>query len=154
MKKFFLRIVTFFSLIIADLAGWVRDNAAPALHVTDAIKKMLDDPALDIVTALTATRIDDVFLDKARDLLHAAVSVLSATDTCMKKPTPEEQLACFIDRLRNYPPELRSAVLHKLASWIARNWSKENGLTEAEADAAIQLTYMKRKHDSERQRKA
>ena len=95
---------------------------------------------MDIITAITPTKVDDSLLYKLRKGLDVATSVLNINSTCNQSDL-SERLVCFIHQLKHISPELRDAVYSKMASKIA-SVLDDAELDSSDYDTLVQLQYV------------
>lgn len=140
--KVFQRI----KLLAATIASFFSRNFAhinEVLDVVDFVKDAVDNPAVDVLAALTG-RLSPMLLAKIREALTVAVDTLSLTVACTKETDEAAKIACFIKALRKLSPAMRSAVYGKLATLTTMHLS-DYRFTQAEADTFTQLAYADRK---------
>jgi len=147
MKKFFQKVSLFFKTFFSKVAKFFTEEGPEILRFLNAVKAVVDNPALSLAVAASKNQIDDLILFELRRWLGRAVDIMEIKLECGAKPTLEQKITCFVEHLRNCPPEIRNALYHKTASIIAREKAREQGvkLTTSEVDTLIQLEYSKLK---------
>lgn len=132
--KIFKKISGLLSSAVSML-GNVGSVIAPAVHVVNVLKTVVNNPALDLVTELTKTGIDDAILKKLRVALNTIPAKLELS------PTNGNEL---VTALRDMKPTMQNMVYSKTASLLAQSLTGGK-LTEAEADTLVQLAYAQHK---------
>lgn len=132
--KLFKKISGLLSSAVSML-GNVGGVIAPAVHVVNVLKAVVNNPALDLVTELTKTGIDDAVLKKLRVALNTIPAKLELS------PTNGNEL---VTALRDMKPTMQNMVYSKTASLLAQSLTGGK-LTEAEADTLVQLAYAQHK---------
>lgn len=107
----------------------IREYADVALRVTTKIKQVLDSGIVVTITDITPTDIDN----NVREQLSRCIGILNQW---LAVQTLQEA----IEKLREYDPKLRNAVLIKLASEITACLDN-NTLKESDYDVAVQASY-------------
>jgi hypothetical protein len=142
--KLFLKVRTWLLMVMSTIGGFFREWADPALLVTSAIKGVIDNPAFTNLTEITPQQWDNILLERTRAALLVAVELLELSKECSKKETDQETIACFIRSLAAKSPQIRNAVLSKLAALIAQDLS-EGQINESQADWMVQTRYWSKK---------
>jgi hypothetical protein len=140
--KIFQRI----KLLAATIASFFSRNFShinEVLDVVDFIKEAVNNPAFDLLAAITG-RLSPALLAQIREALAVSVDTLSLTVACTKEPDEAAKIACFIKALRKLSPAMRAAVYGKLATLTTMHLS-DYKFTQAEADTFTQLAYADRK---------
>lgn len=141
--KFFQRI----KLLAATVASFFKQNFEhidKVLTVVDIVKAAADNPAFDLLAALSEQGWSANLLGKIRQALTVAMDTLSLTAACNKEPDEALKIVCFLRTLRKFTPAMRAAVYSKLATLVTMHLS-DYTLTQAEADTFTQLAYADRK---------
>lgn len=105
--------------ILQQFDEYLDEHIDTALYVTTALKKFLSSPAGDIITALIPGNLDNVIRQHLLAALENAIDTLQITDKCRKHEDIADKLLCLAEELRQRSPELRDALLHRLASLVA-----------------------------------
>ncbi len=111
MRKKIRRLVQHFD-------EYVEAHAETALQITTALKEMLESPAADVVTLLIPGEADDLLKRHMITALEKAVVTLTAMNTCGGEGDINARIRCLIAELAKAAPEVKDALLHKLASLI------------------------------------
>jgi len=143
--KFLRRIFAFLKMFLGSVAREIRDNVENAIFFVQIVKKVVDNPALDLITGLTATPVDNRVLAKLRKALPKVIAGLVVVDG-LKGKKEREAFALIIEAIRALHPNLRNAVYLKIASQLAQMLSGD--LKESEADTLTQIVYAELKHDN------
>ena len=105
--------------ILQQFDEYLDEHIDLALSVTTALKKFLASPAADIITALIPGDVDNVIRQHLLVALEKATDTLLITDKCRQHDDMGDKLLCLAEELRQRSPELRDALLHRLASLVA-----------------------------------
>lgn len=123
----------------------VREIASRSLHITTAIKTILDNPATDILTAIIPGTWDDKLKQIAVNALNEAIPYLQVVDKCKQHTEIGPMLQCWIEEVQQMPKHARNAMLHKLAALLTSimdgSERKQN-----EYDYYIQMLYSSNKY--------
>lgn len=149
MKKFFQKVAAWFKNLGQNINEFLQTHVEPAINFLQVIKTIVDNPALDFITAATKTKVDDNLLPKLRLALSTAIDVLEVQLSCGAEASVEDKIACYIEYLRGLPPEVRKAMYHKTASVIARITGKEFDLDKSEVDYWVQHVYTQIKNNNQ-----
>lgn len=106
---------------LAQFDQFVDEHAETALKISTALKNVLTSPAADVLTALIPGEADDIIRKHLVAALEQAIGVLTITEQCRQHTDLGERLKCFAQHLSAQSPELRDALLHKLASILTAN---------------------------------
>lgn len=88
--------------------------------VTEAIKKFVDSPTADVLTAIIPGDVDDKIKDLLRAKLPTILTELKLADSCSGLTDPNEIVACAITTLQQLDGDIKSAFLHNLSVLIAQ----------------------------------
>lgn len=87
--------------------------------IVENIKKFVDSPDADIITALIPGDIDDKIKDLLRDKLPVILTELKLADSCTGLTNQNEITACAIKTLQGMGLNTQSAFLHSISVLIA-----------------------------------
>lgn len=90
------------------------------VEVTENIKKLVDSPAADILTALIPGDADDKIKDWLRAKLPVLLTELKLADSCGELTDPGEITACAVKVLQGLEGDIKSAFLHNLSILTAQ----------------------------------
>ena len=105
--------------LLRQFDSYIDANIDTAIQVTNTLKAVLSSPVADLVTAIIPGEVDDILKAQLLKALEKAVQALLIADSCKQYSTLNEKLACFAQQLNQRDPQLRDAVLLKLASLLA-----------------------------------
>lgn len=143
--KFFKKVRAWFQRLFVNIKKFLKENVAPAIKFVNAVKAVVDNPSLDFLVALSATKLDDKILAGLRQALSKAIDIMEVQLECGSKGTDLEKILCYINWLRSLPLEQRKAMYHKTASLIARIKGGTEVLRASEVDLLVQLEYSESK---------
>lgn len=152
MKKFFQRVWGFVVKIFGGLKkveAFLREYVDDALDIANKIKALVDSPTTVILLGLLPDRLKDQAakaLAKIEPILDKTLTALGIGEDCLSKPTLLDRVACFVERLREMSPAMRSAVYQKFASTYTKLASKTDQ-PEHIVDTVVQIRYADRKNN-------
>lgn len=77
MKRLFLKATLWLSRLWSNRHRLIVEYAIPTVKFLEAVKRVVDNPALDIATELTKTKLDDLTLSVVRAWVAQAVAMLN-----------------------------------------------------------------------------
>lgn len=98
----------------------IDEYATAALNITNAIKRALESPLVDVLESIIPGDADTILKNKILQALETGIHALSIVQTCQQQATVEAKLLCFVTELRKTSPALQEAVLQKLQSILLR----------------------------------
>ena len=107
-------------VLLRQYDQFVEENVGMALEVTTALKGILSNPLTQVLTAIIPSDIDEVIRVRLVDALGKAIDVLNVVNACKGETTIEGKVLCFVDAVKKFNPAMQDALLHKLASLLAR----------------------------------
>jgi hypothetical protein len=145
---FYARIKALFLRAYNITQEWLDDHVVQILQFVQGVKTVLDNPVLEgtiealipRVTPQTFAVIDTVF-DKVIEGLQIEIACKSETDLLSK-------VKCVATYLSTLEPELKDALLSRMASWLTRLTAGDHQFTTAELDTIVQFCYAEIKHNS------
>lgn len=152
MKKIFQRVWGFVVKIFGGLKkveAFLRDHVDDALDIANKIKALVDSPTTVILLGLLPDRLKDQAekaLAKIEPILDKTLTALGIGEDCLNKPTLVDRVACFVERLRELSPAMRSAMYQKFASTytkLASNTDQPDHII----DTMVQVRYADRKNN-------
>lgn len=118
----------------------IREYASHSLHVTTVIKKALESPVADIITAIIPTNIDDKVKESLLAAINKAMPYLMVVDICKDETDTEKLVMCWIQQIKFLPKDVQNALLAKFAAKIT-GLLDNNDLRQSSYDYAIQTLY-------------
>jgi hypothetical protein len=152
MKRFFQRVWGFLVGIFGGLKkveAFLREHVDDALDIANKIKALVDSPATVILLKLLPDRLKDEAekaLAKIEPILDKTLTALGIGQDCLNKATLVDRVACFVERLRELSPAMRSAVYQKFASTYTQIASSTDQ-PEHIVDTVVQIRYADRKNN-------
>ena len=119
MKK----IIAFLTKLFNKTKYWIQRVVEPSVKTVEAIKKIIDNPVLDIITALTPFGFDDILLYKIRERLPKVLIILGHAKDCSGLENPLDVIKCAIDRIKDLHPEGKKAAYHSIAALLSNHLS-------------------------------
>ncbi len=136
MKK----ILKFLSTLFSKAKRLVENFVRPAVATVENIKKIVDNPLVDIVTGIIPGNIDNYIIEKIRLHLPTVLQILRISDECLKLEKPEEIINCAITKLRLYSPDEKKAAYHSIAAMLS-HYMSDKRLSWPEAVHLAQMVY-------------
>ena len=112
---------TQYKSLLRQFDSFIDAHIDTALAVTTQLENFLASPAADMLTAIIPGNLDDAIKKQLIAALEKAVEVLTIADNCKLYTDLNDKLKCFAQQLQQRDPQLREAVLQKLASLVAAN---------------------------------
>ncbi|KAA5532639.1 hypothetical protein F0919_17820 [Taibaiella lutea] len=109
---------------IKDLFDGLLPELKQAIHigvtVVENIKNVIDNPVVDILTAIIPTDIDDKVKEWLRAELPNILKKLKLVEACSDETDPNRILQCALKTLEELDGDFKSAFLHDLSILIAQ----------------------------------
>lgn len=109
---------------IKNLFDGMPEELKTAIHigviVTDNVKKFVDSPAADALTAIIPGEIDDDIKNLLRAKLPEILTELKLADSCSGLTDPAAITACAVKVLQGIAGDAQSAFLHNLSVMVAQ----------------------------------
>lgn len=123
----------------------LRHLSGPSVKIVDAIKAVVENPALDFITELTGTGVDDKILHKARLIVPALSEKLNVIHGVLDiNDKDSDAVEKFLEYLRSLNPDARTSFWVILAGEL--NVMLADGkITLAEGIAFTQLFFAERR---------
>lgn len=128
LHSFFGAIARFARGLRTQLATLTPD----VVEITSAIRALLNNPALDVITTLTPDATDNALLVAVR----GAFATLFPENAMLQKQPDVAAIGAHVKRLSKYSPDVRDAVVAKVAALVVRDRAD---LRQNEADLLVQM---------------
>lgn len=147
MKKLFIKIGNWLKSFFTESFDWLEINADYAVQAVNIVKKIINNPVVDMAVALTPTTIDDKILAAAKSYIaRAAADLLIVYNILKGSETPEEVLR----KLTNYVSGLtddQKAIFYVQLSGKVMQILADGKVTLAEAITITQYIFKKYHQD-------
>ena len=145
MKKIFQYVKDFIQKWIGISFEFVKDNSEVAVDVTNKIKKIVDSPIADILTAIIPSDLDDKVVSKLRKVLPIVLEKMAIMHGILIISTSNENtIALIIEHLQLTNKDLRADFYIRLAGEL--NVALADGeISLAEAIGLSQIIYAEKK---------
>lgn len=104
---------------IKNLFNGIDQELKTAIHISvlivENIKKFVDSPDADIISAIIPGTVDDQIKDLLRVKLPLILTELKLADSCSKLTNADEVTACAIKTLQELNGNTQNAFLHSLS---------------------------------------
>lgn len=127
-------------LLLQQFDSYLEKNVDTALQITTAIKRFLESPVADMLTAIIPGSIDDIIRRQLIYALDKSVEALAIAEHCKQYTGIDEKLKCFVSQLQQREPDMQDALLQKLASLLAGTLDG-NRLKQSLYDLFTQVKY-------------
>lgn len=119
LKSFLAKIWSTIKSLFDGMESELKTAIYISVLIVENIKKFIDSPGADILTALIPGDIDDKIKDLLRDKLPVILTELKLADNCLELTDQNEITACAIKTLQGLSDNVQSAFLHSLSVLIA-----------------------------------
>jgi hypothetical protein len=130
--------------LLNSVDEYVHENVDRAIRITNIIKGAIDSPVLMLLTKIIPGEQDEAVRLFISNALTAALDGLILTKECGGKATLQDKLLCFVNALRELHPDVREAVLFKLASLLSKHLTGTK-LSQSQIDLLVQAKYVNTK---------
>jgi hypothetical protein len=86
-----------------------------AIVAVEAIKKVIDNPLVDVFTEMTKNKIDDAIVAQARIWIPKTLAELKLSDQCAGLTDPSEIVKCAAKVLQQFSGDIKDIKLNELA---------------------------------------
>ncbi|MEB0262669.1 MULTISPECIES: hypothetical protein [unclassified Mucilaginibacter] len=115
IKSFLTKIWGTIQSLFNSIPSEIQSAVHIAVMLTENIKKFIDSPIADVLTAIIPGDIDDKIKQSLRSGLPVILSNLKLADECGNLSDPEEITKCAINTLQKLDGGLKSVYLHALS---------------------------------------
>ncbi len=140
MKKIF----SFLKNLLRNLRGLAIKFVTPSVEIVEGIKKAVESPVTDLLTAVIPGTWDNFLVARARQTLPRVLQILRISDECLKLVAADEIIKCAIDKLKLYDPDGQKASYHSIAAMLSMYLS-DHKLSWREALHLAEEVYQQRK---------
>jgi hypothetical protein len=146
MKNLIKRITAFLKRLTGKAFELLRENAGLAVRVTDNIKKLVENPAADVLTALIPGDLDAAALAALRRVLPGVSEKLALAFNIINENSKNaDVVAATIEHLRSLEPGVRSVFWLSFSAELNAALS-DGKISLAEAAALAQMIYTEKKN--------
>lgn len=139
LKKIWKAIQSIFNKIPTELQSAIHTGVA----ITENIKRFVDSPVADVLTAIIPSEIDDRIKIILRAAIPKILAELRLIDTASEKSTPEEITLQGIKTLGALTKNSKNAFFHSLSVLIA-NIASDGRLTWDDGAYVIEWYYQQK----------
>lgn len=122
MKKGWLK--NWFTKVFKGGSTVIQEHADEAVHILEIIKKVINNPAADVLVMLTKNNIDNVALDRLRQWVPQVIGIIDIMDDfnkCVLLKDPDEQLKCILANIPRLKKIKRDAFYLQLAVGLLKS---------------------------------
>lgn len=119
LKSFLAKIWTSIKNLFDDMDEELKSAVHISILVVENIKKFVDSPGTDILTAIIPGDIDDRLKNLLRAKLPLILTELKLADNCLSLTDPKQLTECAIGTLQGLSGNVQNAFLHSLSALIA-----------------------------------
>lgn len=142
MKNLLKKIKDFLAKAWGNLFFFLIDKGEVAINVTNVIKDIINNPAIDWVVALTPTAADDRVLAKAKVWVPKVANQIGLAMGILKSAEDEKDA---FEKVLNYvsqlPIEGKAIFLREFSGQLALALSDDGKISPAEMIGLVQLVY-------------
>lgn len=147
MKKLFEKIKLALLGAFGKLLDFLVDHGKVAIKVTDIVKSVIENPAIEWAIALTPNKKDDELLKKAKEIVpQIAVKVGIAMNIVSFADAETDQTVAFskvLEFVSNQLPEEGRAIFYRELSGAVAESLSDGNMSGGEAVAIVQLIFKK-----------
>jgi hypothetical protein len=147
MKKLLEKIKNALLKAFGVLLDFLVKNGEVAIKVTNTVKEIINNPAIDWVVALTPTDVDDKVLAEAKKIVPAlAVKVGLAMNIVTIAESEEDEIIAFSTVLAFVSDQLSEegkAIFYRELSGLVAESLSDGTMSGGEAVAIVQLIFKK-----------
>ena len=129
-----------FSFLQKAIPEEVKDATEKILDFTYNIKKVLNSDVAATIETLIPADWPKEFKDKVLMAIDEVLPYLQIAGECNQANTIDEGVGCWIEFLKKQHPELRNAMLMKLAQLLLKKVAGE-GMKQSQNDLIAQAVY-------------
>lgn len=119
LKSFLAKIWSTIKSLFNNMESELKSAIHISILIVENIKKFVESPGADILTALIPGDIDDRIKNLLRDKLPVILTELKLADNCEDLTNQNEITACAIKTLQGLDDSIKSAFFHSLSVLIA-----------------------------------
>lgn len=120
LKSFFMKIWETIEDFFQGLLPELKDAIRIGVTVVQNIKKVMDTPVPDVLTAIIPGDVDDKIKERIREYLPKVLVELRLANECSDLTDPNEIVTCALKTLSQIGDDYQSAFLHDLSVLIAQ----------------------------------
>lgn len=147
MKKFFRKIVSFLSMLFVDLEAWIHEHVQPSIEAVERLKKIVDSPVANIITALIPGDWDNALKEAFSQRLAKAIDAMHITADIVNEPDWTAKVIKTYQYLQTLSKPMRAAIYKKLAAELAKESGGSEKVKGHAVDLLVQMQYSKLKED-------
>lgn len=119
LKSFLTKIWKEIKNLFAGIPAELKTAIHIGVTVAENIKKFVNSPTADIITALIPGDIDDSIKNILRSKLPLILSELKLADNCQNIKDPTQLTTCAVSTLQNLEGDIKSSFLHTISILVA-----------------------------------
>ena len=116
IKRLFSNIGKMFKGLLPELKEAIHWGVV----ITDNLNNYVNNPAVDILTAIIPSEVDDNIKVKLREWLPKLLIQLKLADKCANLTDKDAIVKCAVETLQSIDGDVKSAFLHNLSILIAK----------------------------------
>jgi len=136
MKK----IINFLKKLFNKAKFYIQQFVTPAVATVESLKRFIDNPVIDIATAIIPGNLDNAIVEKIRLHLPKVLLVLRISDECLRLTNPDEIILCALNKLKAYGPDEKAVAFHSMAALLA-HYMSDGKLSWSEAVHLAEMVY-------------
>lgn len=113
-----------------------------AVDVTNALKTLMDSGAVDVITSITPTKVDDRIAAAIRNALPKVLSTMSIIqDVASSDITPDQAAVILLDRVKQLVPDSQAFQWLEFSSKLTKELAKDLEDDDLSITEAINLAH-------------
>lgn len=144
LKRFIAKLWLYIQSLFNGLLPELKKSIKVGVIVVENLKKVVDHPGTDILTAIIKGDIDDKIKSRLRVELPKLLISLKLAENCSNETDPEKIVACAVATLQSVDKHINNAFLHSLSILVAQV-AADGKLTWSDGATILEWYYQNQK---------
>lgn len=132
-------------MLFVDLEAWIHEHVQPSIEMVERLKKIVDSPVANIITALIPGTWDDSLKEAVSQRLAKAIDAMHITADIVNEPDWTAKVIKTYQYLQTLSKPMRGAIYKKLAAELAKESGGNDKVKGHAVDLLVQMQYSKLK---------
>lgn len=141
LGSFFKKLWASIEKAFSNIGRESRVIISVSVNVVENLKKFVDSPAADIITALIPGNVDDTIKQRLRIILPQILTILKGFS--VDEQLSNEQLKSVVVELNEAHPDVKKIMYHGIAALVTEKLSAQTSAPVAWMDAIPLVEYKK-----------
>jgi hypothetical protein len=145
MKKYVRKIKVALLNFFGYILGFLIENGDTAIKVTNIVKEIVENPAVDWVVVMTPTPLDDLALLKAKSIAPKIAAQVALAMGVIREvnlaESPEEATGKVFELIRDLIPQEGRGIFYREFSAKVAEVLSDGKISTAESVALVQLLF-------------